>query len=407
MSTEQNEFIKFSNAEKLMPQEEVLEVNRDKSSLTIGIPRETSYQENRVPLVPQAVGLLVANGHKVLVESNAGKSAHFSDKEFSEVGAQIIKSNEEVFKANIVIKVAPPSIEEVDLLKSRQTIISSLHITGQSREYFEKLMAKKMTALAYGLIKDKTGTVPVVRSMSEIVGTASIFIAAQYLESDKYGKGTLFGGFPGITPTEVVILGSGTVAEYAARAALGLGAVVKVFDNSLYKLRRLQNSLNARIFTSIIQPKVLLKALKTADVAIGALHTSEGITPCVVTEDMVSQMKFGSVIIDVTIDQGGCFETSKITNHNEPVFKKYDITHYCVPNIASKVPRTASYALSNFLAPLLLKIGEAGGIENKLKTHFGVRQGVYLFNGTLTKPYIGEYFTLPYQDIELLIAAFR
>ena len=407
MNTEQNEFIKFSNAEKLMPQEEVLEVNRDKSSLTIGIPRETSYQENRVPLVPQAVGLLVANGHKVLVESNAGKSAHFSDEEFSEVGAQIIKSNEEVFKANIVIKVAPPSIEEVDLLKSRQTIISSLHITGQSREYFEKLMIKKITALAYGLIKDKTGTVPVIRSMSEIVGTASIFIAAQYLESDEFGKGTLFGGFPGITPTEVVILGSGTVAEYAARAALGLGAVVKVFDNSLYKLRRLQNSLNTRIFTSIIQPKVLLKALKTADVAIGALHTSEGITPCVVTEDMVSQMKFGSVIIDVTIDQGGCFETSKITDHNEPVFKKYDITHYCVPNIASKVPRTASYALSNFLTPLLLKIGEAGGIENKLKTDFGVRQGVYLFNGTLTKPYIGEYFTLPYQDIELLIAAFR
>lgn len=407
MNTERTGFYKFSNAEKLLPREEILETNRQKTNLTIGVPRETSFQECRIPLVPQAVGLLIANGHTVLIESDAGKEAHFRNEEYSEVGARILYSNEELFKADIIIKVAPPSVDEIDLLKSRQTLISSLHLSGQSRDYFEKLMSKKMTTIAYEFIRDKIGTFPVLRAMSEIAGTASIIIASEYLESGEYGMGTLFGGFPGITPTEVVILGAGTVAEYAARAAMGLGAVVKVFDNNIYKLRRLQDSLNTRVFTSIIQPKVLLKALKTADVVIGSVHSAEGLTPVIVTEDMIQQMKFGSVIIDVSIDQGGCFETSQITNHKNPVFKKYDVTHYCVPNIASKVPHTASYALSNFFTPILLKIGEVGGIENMIRMDYGLRQGIYFFNGTLTKPYIGDYFTMPYQDIELLIAAYR
>jgi alanine dehydrogenase len=407
MNSEQTGYFKFSNTEKLLPREEMLEINRQKTSLTIGVPKETSFQECRMPLVPQAVGLLVANGHTVLIESDAGKAAHFRNEEYSEVGARILYSNEELLKADIIIKVAPPSAEEIELLKSRQTLISSLHLTGQNREYFEKLMSKKMTTIAYEYIRDKIGTFPVLRAMSEIAGTASIIIAAEYLESGEYGMGTLFGGFPGITPTEVVILGAGTVAEYAARAAMGLGAVVKIFDNNIYKLRRLQDSLNTRVFTSIIQPRVLLKALKTADIVIGSVHSAEGLTPVIITEDMVRQMKYGSVIIDVSIDQGGCFETSHITNHKNPVFKKYDVTHYCVPNIASKVPHTASYALSNFFTPILLRIGEVGGIENMIRMDYGLRQGIYFFNGTLTKPYIGDYFTLPYQDIELLIAALR
>jgi alanine dehydrogenase len=407
MNTEHSGRYKFSNAEKLMPREEILEINRQRTSLTIGVPRETSFQECRMPLVPQAVGLLIANGHQVLIESDAGRAAHFRNDEYSEVGARIVYSSEELYKADIILKVAPPSIEEIDMLKSRQTLISSLHLAGQNKEYFEKLMLKKMTTIAFEFIRDKTGSFPVLRAMSEIAGTASIVIAAEYLGNGEYGMGTLFGGFPGITPTEVVILGAGTVAEYAARAALGLGAVVKVFDNNIYKLRRLQDSLNTRIFTSIIQPKVLLKVLRTADVLIGAVHTSEGITPIIVTEDFVHQMKFGSVIIDVSIDQGGCCETSHITNHNNPVFKKYDVTHYCVPNIASKVPHTASYALSNFFTPILLRIGVVGGIENMIRSDYGLRQGVYFFNGTLIKPYIGDYFSLPFQDIELLIAALR
>ena len=404
---EHSGLLKFSEGEKLLPQEEILELDYKKSKITIGIPKESSFQECRIPLVPKSVGLLVANGHEILVEKGAGKSAHFEDNEFSESGAIIVSSKEEIYKADIIMKVAPPSVEELDLLNSRQTLISSIQIAGQSREYFEKLMAKRMTTLAYEYIKDKAKTFPLIRSMSEIVGVTTILIANEYLQNPKYGKGTLLGGFPGITPSEVVILGAGTVAEYAARAALGLGATVKVFDNSIYKLRRLQNSLGTRIFTSIIQPGVLMKSLKTAHVAIGAIYSSEGMSPTVVSEEMVSQMKKGSVIIDVSIDQGGCFETSKVTNHLEPVFKKYDVTHYCVPNIASRVPHTASYALSNYFTPVLLKMGEMGGIEKMLKVDYGLRQGAYLFNGTLTKSYIGEYFTLPYQNIELLIAAFH
>ena len=342
-----------------------------------------------------------------MLESDAGKAAHFTDTDYSEVGAEIIYTKGEVFKSDLIVKVAPPSIEEIEMMKSRQTVISALHLTGQKREYFEKLMAKKITTFAYEYIKDKTGIFPILKGLSEIVGTASIFIAAKCLENSEYGKGTLFGGFPGIPPTEVVILGSGTVAEYAARAAIGLGAIVKVFDNSIYKLRRLQDAVNNRLFTSILQPKVLTKALKTADVVIAAMHTKEGISPILITEDMVRQMNEGSIIIDVSIDQGGCVETSKITNHKEPVFIREGVTHYCVPNIASKVPHTASYALSNFLTPILLKAGDEGGFETLLRLDPGARNGVYLLNGTLTKPYIGEYFTLPYQNIDLLMAALR
>lgn len=407
MASDQSGFIKFQNSENLLPQEEILEVHRHSSNLTIGVPREIAYQECRLPLVPQAVGLLIANGHQVLIETEAGKKAHFNDIDFSAVGAQIVYSPEEVYKADLVIKVGPPSQKEIDLMKHRQTLFSSLHLSGQPRAYFERLSSKKVTAIAFEFIKDKTGIFPLLRAMSEIAGTASIFIASEYLADHEFGTGNLFGGFPGIPPTEVVIIGAGTVGEYAARVALGSGALVKVFDNNIYKLRRLQDTLNTRIFTSVIQPKILMKALKTADVAIGAIHSTVGLTPVIVSEEMVQQMKPGSIIIDLSIDQGGCFETSEITNHNQPVFKKYDITHYCVPNIASKVPHTASYALSNFFTPILLRIGEVGGIENMIKSDFVLRQGTYLFNGTLTKPYIGEYFTLPYQDIELLMAAMR
>ncbi|MFN3556496.1 MAG: alanine dehydrogenase [Bacteroidales bacterium] len=401
------EYVFFSSQGKLLHQEETLEVRTKKNNLVIGIPKEVAYQEKRVALAPEAVSLLTQNGHRVMVEKDAGLAAHFPDSEYSEAGGEIVFEKKEVFQADILLKIAPLTAEEINLMRPGQTLLSTIGLPIQSAGYFKALMAKKINAVAFELIKDKTNTFPLVRSMSEIAGNTSILIAAEYLCNDKFGKGRMFGGFSGITPTEVVILGAGTVGEFAVRAAMGLGAMVKVFDNSIYKLRRLQNNLNTRIFTSIIQPKVLLKALRTADVVIGAIHSPWGRTPVVVSEDMVAQMKFGSVIIDVSIDQGGCVETSKVTNHADPVFKKHDVTHYCVPNIASRVPHTASYAFSNFFAPVLLNIGEMGGIANMLKIDPGVRQGVYLFNGTLTNQYIGEHFLLPYQDIELLMAAFQ
>jgi len=405
MERSQKDFVFFSKGNQYVPQEEKLEVKKRKNNLVIGIPRETAFQENRIALAPEAVMVLAHNGHKVLIQSLAGENAYFTDNEFSEAGGVIVYSPEEVFEADIILKVSPMLNNEMNLLKSGQLVFSALAMPIQKESYFKSLAQKKATAVAFELIRDKTNSFPLVRSMSEIAGNTSILIAAEYLSDRSFGKGRMFGGFSGITPTEVVILGSGTVGEYATRAAMGLGAMVKVFDNSVYRLRRLQNNLGTRVFTSIIQPKVLMKALKTADVVIGALHAQWGRTPIVITEEMVSQMKFGSVIVDVSIDQGGCVESSRLTNHSEPVFSKFGVAHYCVPNIASRVPHTASYAISNFFAPVLLSIGESGGFENMLKHDTGVRQGVYMLNGVLTNQYIGESFGIPYQDIDLLMAA--
>lgn len=389
----------------LMPQEEMLEIARKKGKLFIGIPKEISFQENRVALVPDAVALLVNNGHQIIVETNAGRMANFQDHDYSEAGAQIVYSAEEVYKADIILKVAPPSPQEIEMMQQKQTLISALQLTVQPEDFLKQLSSKRITAIAFDWIKDIDGIYTVIRSMGEIAGGTSILIAAEYLSNVNNGQGAILGGISGISPTEVVILGAGTVGEFATRAALGLGASVKVFDNNIYRLRRLQSDIGTRVFTSVIQPRVLAKHLKTADVVIGAIRAQQGRTPCVVTEEMVSEMKVGSVIIDVSIDQGGCFETSEVTNHTKPVFRKHGVIHYCVPNIASRVSRTASYALSTIFAPILINIGEEGGVENMLRTDVGVRNGVYLYNGTLTNQVLGDMFKLPYKDINLLMAA--
>ena len=399
--------VKSRYGEFLMPQEETLEIGRQKSKLIIGVPKETFYQENRVLLVPDGVNLLSRHGHQVLIEANAGTAAHFPDHEYSEAGGQIVYSPEEIFKADIILKVSPMTNAEIDMLKPKQTIISALQLSMQKEEFFRGLMSKKVTALAFELIRDKDNSFPVIRAMSEIAGSTAIFIAAEYLSDSEYGRGKMFGGFTGISPSEVVIIGAGTVGEYAARSAMGLGALVKVFDNSVFRLRRLQNNLGIRVFTSILHPKVLLESLKTADVVVGAIHVKDGKTPCLITEAMISEMKAGAIIIDVSIDQGGCFETSRPTSHKTPVFKIHGITHYCVPNIPSKVPHTASQALSNIFVPIVLDIGAEGGIENLLKTDLGVRQGVYVYNGTVTNQFISKNFNLPFQDMDLLMAAFH
>lgn len=390
-----------------LPQEEMLEVVRKKGNLFIGLPKETSFQENRITLVPDAVAMLVSNGHQIVIETGAGQGSNFDDKDYSEAGAQIVYSAEEVYKADIILKVAPPSTEEIQLMQRKQTLISAMQLSVQKTNFVQELMDKKATAIAFNHIKDEDGIYPVIRAMSEIAGNTAILIAAEYLSNINQGQGAMFGGVTGVPPTEVVIIGAGTVAEFATRAALGLGAMVKIFDDSPYRLRRLQSDLGMRVFTSVLQPKILSKHLKTADVAIGAIRstTRSGRTPCVVTEEMVSEMKYGSVIIDISIDQGGVFETSVVTNHTRPVFRKYGVIHYCVPNIASRVSRTASYALSNIFAPILLDIGEEGGIENMLRRQRGVRHGVYIYNGILTDRFLGESYNIPYKDIDLLMSA--
>ena len=407
MNSESNMYMDLSHSDKLMPQEEVLETSRFKKSISIGIPKETSYQEKRIALAPDAIGTLVANGHKVNIEQGAGKNAHFSDDEYIENGASIFTTAEEIFKSDIILKVAPPVDEEINLMKDKQYLISSLHLAGQNREFFKKLALKRITGISYELIQNKAETFPLRRIVSEIAGKESIMIASRYLNSMEFGSGKMLGGFPGIPPVEVVILGAGTVGENAARVAMGLGAQVKVFDHSAFRLRRLCEKVNCTLYTSTFQPKIISRAIETADVVIGAVHSAVGKSPCLVTEEMVSRMKAGSVIIDVSIDQGGCFETSKLTSHNNPVYKVFDVTHYCVPNISSSVPNTASFALSNFLAPVFVEIGEIGGIENLLRNNYGISKGVYLYNGIVTNKYISDLFSLPFQDLDLILAAFR
>ena len=389
-----------------MPQEAVLEISKLRKNLYIGIPKEISFQENRVPLVPESVAMLVASGHEILIETGAGNNAHFTDSDYSEAGAQIAYYSDEVYsKCDLVLKIAPPSEEELEKFKNKQALISILQIGMQPEGFINKLSSKKITALAFEYIKDETDLYPVIQAMSEIVGSAAILIASEYMSNTMGGKGELLGGVTGIPPTQVVILGAGTVGEYAARAALGLGANVKIFDNSLYKLRRLQKNLGSRVYTSTLNPAILLKSLRTCDVAIGAILGKEGRSPIIVTEEMVSEMRFGSVIIDVSIDQGGCFETSEVTNHSNPVFRKYGVIHYGVPNIASRVARTASYALSNIFTPILLNMGEEGGIDELLWKDKYARNAAYLYRGTVTNKYVAELCNLPFRDLNLLMAS--
>ena len=391
----------------LLPKEEMLEVARKKGNLYIGIPKEISFQERRVALVPETVSLLVSNGHRVKVESKSGEGSNFTDNDYSEAGAEICYDRKEIFSCDLIFKVAPPDEEEVAMMPGNQTLISALQISIQPKIILQKLMEKKITAVAWDYIRDDSGVFPVVRTMGEIAGTTAMLVAGELLSSFHNGKGLMLGGVAGVQPTEVVVIGAGTVGEYASRSALGLGASVKVFDNSLSKLRRLQNDLGVRVYTSVIQPKVLAKSLMRADVVIGALRAPLGRTPCVVTEEMIQNMKPGSVLIDVSIDQGGCFETSRVTTHNNPTFKKHDVIHYCVPNIASRVSRTASFALSNIFSPILMNMGQMGGCKELIARDLGFRSGVYIYKGHLTSEVLGKVFDLKYKDIELLLMGMK
>jgi alanine dehydrogenase len=387
--------------------EETLDVKPQVSSLLVGIPKEAAFQENRIALTPDAVAVLSSNGHRVVVETKAGEGAHFSDKDYSDAGAKIAYEKREVFECELLIKSAPVSDQELEHLQLNQTIISPIHLPVMKTHILEKMMEKRITALSFENLKDDSGHNPIVRSMSEIAGSAVMLIAGQYLGSAHNGKGALLGGISGIPPTKVIIIGAGIVGEYAARTALAVGASVKIFDNNIYKLKRLQNNMGARLWTSVIEPKILAKQLKTCDVAVGALSSSGGRTPIVVTDEMVSQMRPGSVIVDVSIDRGGCFETSEVTSHEQPVMKKYGVIHYCVPNIPSGFARTASQAVSNVLMPLLLEIGDEGGLEKLVWHKFNIRSGIYLFKGALTNIHLSQRFGLKYTDLNLLIASQR
>jgi alanine dehydrogenase len=387
--------------------EEKLDVKPQGSKLTIGIPKEIAFQENRIGLSPEAVSVLVNEGHTVIIEHNAGEGSNYPDKDYKEAGAKIVNKREDVFKAPLLIKTAPVVDEDLPLLQLNQTIISPMHLSALKSAHIQKMMEKKVTALSFENLKDDSGSYPIVRSMSEIAGSAVMLIAGQYLSSFNKGKGVLLGGISGIPPTKVIIIGAGVVGEFATRTALALGASVKVFDNNVYRLKQLQNNLGQRVWTSVLEPKILAKQLKTCEVAVGAISNEYGRAPIIVTENMVAAMRTGSIIIDVSIDRGGCFETSELTSYEAPTFVKHDVIHYCVPNIPSGFARTASQAISNVLMPLLMQISDEGGMEEIVWHNIHLREGIYMFRGALTDFYISERFDLKFTDLNLLIASRR
>ncbi|MDP2540549.1 alanine dehydrogenase [Tenacibaculum discolor] len=388
--------------EQLMPQTEMLEIKKRKGDLFIGLPKETHFEEKRISLSPDAVAALVAHGHRIVIETGAGDGANYSDKEYSDAGAKISYDVKEAFACNIVLKVEPPSLEEIQMLNPQTVLISALQLKTQDKKYFEALAKKRVTAIAFDYIKDEHGVFPIVKSLSEIAGIASMHIAAELMTASNGGNGLLLGNIGGVPPTDVVILGAGTVGEFAAKTAIGLGARVKVFDNSITKLRNLQSCVQAPIYTSTIQPKTLQKALMRCDVAIGAIRGKDR-SPVVVTEEMIEQMKDGAVIVDVSIDRGGCFETSQVTTHSKPTFSNHGVIHYCVPNIPSRYSRTASVSISNIFTPYLLEIAEEGGFENAARFDKSLRNGMYFYHGILTNKTVADWFDLPYRDINLLI----
>jgi alanine dehydrogenase len=392
----------------LYPQEALLEVKKGGKQLSIGIPRELDAYENRVVLTPESTAILVQNGHQVQVETGAGEASKFSDREYSDAGANIVYSAREAFESDLILKVDPPTPVEISYIKPGKALISALQMAKLTPEYITAVNAKKITAVGFELIQDKVGGMPVVRAMSEIAGSTVMLIAAEYLNSVNNGRGIILGGITGVPPTKVVILGAGTVAEFAARTALGLGAEIKIFDKHIYKLRRIKYAIDHQAYTSTIDNTYMLgEAISRADVVIGAIRAEEGRSPCVVTEEMVSTMKPDSVIIDVSIDQGGCFETSEITTHKNPIFKKYDVIHYCVPNIASRVARTATTAFSHIFTPFLLQIGNSGGIDEMIFANKWFMKGVYSYKGSLTNEHIARKFNMKYKDMSLLTAAAR
>lgn len=397
-------FSEFFTEGQFQTQAEMLAVDHKNKSISIGIPKENK-DENRISIVPNSVRSLVGHGHIVLIESKAGERSNYSDHNYSEAGADIVLDTKKVYQSQVVVKASPPTLEELAYMNDGSVLISPIILPKMSAKYITLLKKKRIIAIAMEYIEGESGSFPLVRIMSEIAGMAAVFTAAELLSYNQGGRGILLGGVSGVPPAKVVILGAGVVAEFATKTALGLGASVRIFDNDISKLMRIQNLIGRHLHTSTFNPVYLGYQLISADVVIGAIHSKTGRSPILVTEEMVSKMKPGSVIVDVSIDQGGCIETSEVTNHKNPTIIKHDIIHYGVPNIASKVPRTASVAISNIITPMLVKAGKFGSIVGLIEQGKGVRNGVYTYKGALTNEYLSKKFDMKYQDINLLIAS--
>ncbi|MDR1683115.1 MAG: alanine dehydrogenase [Candidatus Symbiothrix sp.] len=391
----------------LSPQELLQETTAARRRLTIGIPKENAATEKRLALTPEAVDIITESGHEVVLESEAGQGIHYSDHDYSESGAQITGNRAEVFACDFILKIAPPTIEEIRWMKKRATILSSLQMPDLSVETIKALSKKQISAIAFELMTPDGQTFPVRNAISEIEGAAAISVAAELLSNEKDGKGILMGGVPGVSPTEVVITGAGVAGTVAARAALALGATVKIFDSDLRKLRQIQSDLRYPVFTSVFQPNVLINTFQSADVVIGAMRYLDDSVRHVISADVIQTMKEGALIIDLRVNQGGCFETTCFLPKEHPaIFEKHGVKHYCVPNLSSRVARTAAMSLSNVFTPLIVSMGELGGINGIATADPSFRSGFYMYAGKLVNPYVAKRFNLPANDIGLFLSMF-
>jgi alanine dehydrogenase len=371
--------------------------------MNIGILKEIFPSERRVSLTPGGVKTLVGLGATVYIERNAGALSYFSDDEYRAAGGTIAYSPEEVVnRSDIVLKIAPPNETELNYLREGQTFFSALHLAIAKRKTIETLLEKRVTAIAHELIENEHGDLPIVQTMAEIAGQISIQVAAHYLQTREGGRGVLLGSIPGVPAADVLILGAGTVGRTAARVALGLGASVLVIDKNISHLREVENLFQWRVATAISDQHVIEKAVRQADVVIGAVLLKGEKTPHLVSESMVKQMKPGSVIVDISIDQGGCVETSRPTTLLDPTYVMHGVVHYCVPNTPASVPRTATVGWTNVLLPFLREATELG-MEQVLKTDIGLAKGVCTFRGHCTNKVASKSFNLPFEDVQKLL----
>lgn len=390
----------------LFPEECLLREIVSDANLMIGIPKEDEHNETRLPLTPEGVAIVTEEGHRVYVERGAGNSMSYSDMQYSEAGAILVDEKSEIFNADIVMKIAPPTTKELKMMKNGASVFSTLQLSNLSVESIKLMMKKRLNTIAYELIKDEQKAFPVMSSISEIEGNAAIQVAAELMNTKNGGKGLLLGGVAGISPVEIVILGAGITGTVAAKTALALGVQVKIFDHDINKLRKIQDLLGQHVFTSVIHPTVLFKALSSADAVIGNLRYINDSERFMVSEELVKTMKSGAIIVDLSIDQGGCFETSECRTLQYPVFEKHGVVHYCVPNISARVARTASMAFSNIFAPMILKIGRSGSVSLAIAESAGFRNGAYIYGGVLVNHLIADYYGLSANDIHLLLPGF-
>ncbi|MDL2223909.1 alanine dehydrogenase [Bacteroidales bacterium OttesenSCG-928-M06] len=390
-----------------IPLEMQKELSNSRHPLTIGIPKEDLKKEKRLAFTPEAVDMIVDAGHEVIIEEGAGDGINYSDADYAENGAFIANDRRQVFSCDMIFKIAPPTLQEIEIMKKKSTVLSMLQMPDITVDIIKAMQSRQINAIGYELMSSDGMTFPVRNSISEIEGAASIFVASELLSNEKGGKGVLMGGVPGVSPTEVVVIGAGMAGTVATRAALALGATVKVFDNDIRKLRRLQNELKHSVFTSVFQPNVLVNAFKSADVIIGAMRYINDPVRYVISEDLIKTMKKGALIVDLRINQGGCFETTCFLSPDHPgIFEKHQVRHYCVPNISSRVARTTSMSLSNIFTPLVTQMGEAGGVATLVNTDMAFRSGFYIYGGKLVNNYVAKQFNLPSNDIGLFLSVF-